>query len=283
MGTGQRQTHYFKDLNAIKEVAKEENIEVNGSTFEELFWDRYVGADETYKSKLKALYRGEQTLKETIMNILDTMAYTPKYMVKDNIEFIKVVRDAVGTADWFDPKDNNTDYCINNRETIFKNIAKILGVIAEELEHRSNMVKEPIFSSLKPWEIAVQDGRYSEILKDESNYNEVKIAEFKMKEEKLREAFNDDITPGKALDLIIEYWGYMWNFSHVYEAVEYCVTLTEKLTDKPLIRRKMRTFFINQSMQQSVINLTVEHVITEAQPSVNTLNRLLAYAERLRK
>lgn len=283
MGTGQRQTHYFKDLNAIKEVAKEENIEVNGSTFEELFWDKYVGNDETYKSKLKALYSGEQTLKETIMNILDTMAYTPKYMVKDNIEFIKVVREAVGTADWFDPKDNYTDYRLNNRETRVDNIADILGVIVRELEHRSNMVKEPIFSSLKPWEIAVQDGRYSEILKDESNYNEVKIAEFKMKEEKLREAFNDDITPGKALDLIIEYWDYMWNFSHVYEAVEYCVTLTEKLTDKPLIRRKMRTFFINQSMQQSVINLTVEHVITEAQPSVNTLNRLLAYAERLRK
>lgn len=283
MASGQRQTYYFKDLNAIKEIAKEENLEVNGSTFEELFWDKYAGTDETYKSKLKALYSGEQTLRDTIMNVLETMAYNTRYMKKDNLEFIKVVREVVGTAEWFDPEDNYTDYRLDNRKTRVDNVADILGVIVRELEHRSNMVKEPIFSSMKPWEIEVQDSRYATVLKDESNYDEVKIAEFKMKEAKLRASFTNDITPGKALDLIIEHWDYMWNFSSVYEAVEYCITLSDKLNDKPLIRRKMRTFFINQSAQQAVINLTVEHVINEAQPSANTLNRLLAYAEKLRK
>lgn len=283
MGAGTRQTFYFKNLDALKEVAKEENIEVNGNTFEELFWDRYVGSDETYKSKMKMLYSGDKTLKETIMNVLDVMAYTPKYMKKDNVEFIRVVREALGAAEWFDPEDNYTDYRLNNRETRVDNIADILGVIVRELEHRLAMVKEPIFSSMKPWEIPVQDDRYSEILKNEANYDEVKIAEFKMKEERLRSSFTDDITPGKALDLIIEYWEYMWNFSHVYEAVEYCVTLTEKLNDKPMIRKKMRAFFYNQSMEQTVLNVTVEHVISETKPSNGTLNRLLAYAELLKK
>lgn len=283
MASGQRQTYYFKNLNAIKEIAKEENFEVNGSTFEELFWDKYAGTDETFKSKLKALYSGEQTLKEFIISVLETMAYNTSYMKKDNIEFIKAVREVVGTASWFAPADNYTDFRLDNRKAKLDNIADILSAIISELEHRSNIVKKPIFNSMKPWEIDVQDSRYADILKDESNYQESKIAEFKMKEAKLRASFTDDITPGKALDLIIEYWDYMWNFSSVYEAVEYCITLSENLNNKPLIRRKMRTFFINQSAQQAVINSAVEHVINGIQPTPATLNRLLAYAERLRK
>lgn len=278
MGAGTRQTFYFKNLDALKEVAKEENMEVNGNTFEELFWQRYVGSDETYTNKVKMLYSGDKNLKETIMDVLDVMAYTPMHMKKDNVEFIKVVREAVGAAEWFDPSDNYTDYRLNNRETRVDNIADILGVIVRELEHRSAMVKEPIFGSMKPWEIPVQDDRYSEILKNEANYDEVKIAEFKMKEERLRSSFTDDITPGEALDLIIEYWEFIWNFSHVYEAVEYCVTLTEKLNDKPMIRKKMRAFFVNQSAERAAIKLTVSHVISEGQHKAGTWQRLLAYA-----
>lgn len=281
MSTGKRQTFYFKNLDAIKEIAAEENMELNGSTFEELFWDRYVGEDETYKIKLKALYSGEQTLKQTILSILDTMAYTQKYKMKDNINFIKIVREIVGSADWFESNDNYTDYRLSNRETRLDNIADIFAVIVREIEHRKKMVNEPVFKDLNPWDIEVQDERYRDILNDETYYTDVKIEELKIKEAKLRKSFNDNITPGKALDLIIEYWDYFWNFTNVYEAVEYCVTLTEKLTDKPLLRKKMRTFFLNLNSQQKFMNFEIEHALFDAQQQ--HLNRSMAYAEQLKK
>lgn len=279
MGAGTRQTFYFKNLDALKEVAKEENMEVNGNTFEELFWQRYVGSDETYTNKVKMLYSGDKNLKETIMDVLDVMAYTPMHIKKDNVEFIKVVREAVGAADWYDSEDNYTDFRLDNRKTRLDVVADVLGTIVAELEGRIKIVQDmPALKDMKPWELPVQDERYEEILKNEANYSEAKIAEFKIKESKIKASFTDDITPGRALDLIIEYWQYLWNFSFVYEAVQYCITLTKTLNDKPMIRKKMRAFFVNQSAERAAIKLTVSHVISEGQHKAGTWQRLLAYA-----
>lgn len=244
---GKGQTYYFKSLDAIKKIANEERIEVNGAMFEELFWEKYVGSNKIYKGYMKELYGNEKTLRQIVINILDVMAYSTEYMNKQNLDFVKIVRDIIGSTVWYSPTDNYTDYTLDNRETRVNNITNILSTIVRELENRSNIVEKiPVFKNMNPWEITVQDDRYAEILKNKVNYTPEKIAEFKIKEEKLRLSLNDDkILPGKILDLIVENWDYIWNFSSAYEAIEYCVVLSKDLCDKPLIRKKMRTFFLN--------------------------------------
>lgn len=280
MATGKRQTYYFKTLDAMKEIAKEEQIEVNGSMLEALFWERYVGLDNTYKGYMKELYTGEKTLRQVIINILDVMAYSEEHMNKNNLEFVKIVRDILGSSVWYNPSDNYTDYTLDNRETRVNNIANILGTIVRELENRSNIVeKTPIFQDMNPWELTVQDERYSEILKNKDNYTQSKIKEFKIKEEELRFSLNDDnILPRKVLDLIIENWDYFWRFSSVYEAVEYCVILSKELCDKPLIRKKMRTFFLNNDNKTS---FSYEIEIQNLAKHKDTMQRLLRYSELL--
>ena len=279
MATPIKKTYYYTELDAINRIAQEEDIDVNGALFQKLFFDKKLGTDEQIQRILISFYNGEINIKEVFMHILDMMAYTPKYMKQDNVELIKVIRETVGAADWYDPEDNYTDYRLDNRKTRLDVVADVLGTIVDEIEGRIRLIKDmPALKEMKPWELPVQDERYSEILKNEANYSEAKIAEFKIKESKIKAAFTEDITPGRALDIIIEYWQYLWNFSFVYEAVQYCITLTKSLNDKPMIRKKMRAFFINQSAERAAINLTVEHVISESQHKAGTWQRLLAYA-----
>lgn len=279
MATPIKKTYYYTELDAINRIAKEEDIDVNGALFQKLFFDKKLGTDELIQRILIRLYNGEINIKEAFMQILDMMAYTPKYTNPDNVDLIKVIREAVGAADWYDPEDNYTDYRLDNRKTRLNVVADVLGTIVKELEGRIRLINDmPALKDMKPWSLPVQDERYSEILKDSENYTEAKIAEFKIKESKIRAAFTEDITPGRALDVIIEYWPYLWNFSLVYEAVQYCITLVKSLNDKPMIRKKMRAFFINQSAERAAINLTVERVISEGQHKAGTWQRLLAYA-----
>lgn len=279
MATPIKKTYYYTELDAINRIAQEEDIDVNGALFQKLFFDKKLGTDEQSQRILIKFYNGEITFKELFMHLLDLMAYTPKYMKQDNVELIKVIREAVGAADWYDTEDNFTDFRLDNRKTRLDVVADVLSTVVAEIEGRIKIVQDmPALKNMKPWELPVQDERYAEILKDESNYSEAKIAEFKIKESKIKVAFTDDITPGRALDIIIEYWQFLWNFSFVYEAVQYCITLTKTLNDKPLIRKKMRAFFVNQSAERAAINLTVERVISESPHKAGTWQRLLAYA-----
>lgn len=279
MATPIKKTYYYTELDAINRIAQEEDIDVNGAYFQKLFFDKHMGADEQIQRILIPFYNEEIGIKEVFMHVLDMMAYTPKYMKKDNVEFIRVIREAVGAADWYDPEDNYTDYRLDNRKTRLDVVADVLGTIVNEIEGRIRLINDmPALKEMKPWELPVQDERYSEILKNEANYSEAKIAEYKIRAERINAAFTDDITPGKALELIIEYWQYLWNFSFVYEAVQYCITLTKSLNDKPMIRKKMRAFFVNQSAERAAINLTVKHIISEGQQKASAWQRLFAYA-----
>lgn len=279
MATPVKKTFYYTELDAINRVAKEDDIDVNGAYFQKLFFDKHMGNDEQIQRILIRFYNDDINIKEVFMHVLDMMAYTPKYVKRGNVEFIKVIREAVGTADWYDSEDNYTDFRLDNRKTRLDVVADVLGTIVAELEGRIKIVQDmPALKDMQPWELPVQDERYAEILKNEANYGEAQIAEFKIKESKIRAAFTEDITPGRALDVIIEYWPYLWNFAFVYEAVQYCITLVKSLNDKPTIRKKMRAFFINQSAERAAINLTVERVISEGQHKAGTWQRLFAYA-----
>uniref|UniRef100_UPI001F20DFBD hypothetical protein n=1 Tax=Roseburia hominis TaxID=301301 RepID=UPI001F20DFBD len=282
MGTGTRQTFYYKNLDAMKELAKEENIEINGSFLEELFWDKFVGTDDDFKLNMKLLYSGKKSLKSIIQNIIELMAYNHKYMKKDNLEFIKIIREVIGLSDWSDPEDNFTDYHISNRAFYVDRIARIFGIITKELEQRIELVKSPYFANqdYKPWMLEVQDKRRKDILEKEDNYSEIKIAEFKFREERLKNTFATNNTPGQVIDLIIENWEYFWNYSSVYEAIEYCVTLSENLNDKPIIRKKMRAFFKNLSLKQTISNLTAEHIVKEFEITDSTMKQLQLYLEK---
>ena len=143
-------------------------------------------------------------------------------------------------ASWDDPKDNYTDYNLRNYDSRVYSIADILYFCWTKLKERMDMACNP----LEAYKFPVQDTRYTAVLKNPENYDEAVIDNFKQKEKNLRDALKDShITPARVLDLIIENWEYMWNFSTVYEAVQYCVTLSSTLQDKPQIRKNMRNFF----------------------------------------
>lgn len=243
---GKGQTYYFKSLDAIKKIANEEKIEVNGAMFEELFWEKYVGCDKNYQCIIKNLYKGSQNLRQAIISTLDVMAYSKKYKSFQNVEFVKLVRDMIGTADWDESlNDEYLDYKISDRKRIVNNIADILTTISNELDYRSNIaVQTTILPKIQPWELPIRDTRYAEILNNKSNYDPKKIASLKIEEEKLRSIFSvDNIRPSIILDLLIENWEYFWNFNTVYEAIQYCVILSDRVNDKPILRKKMRDFF----------------------------------------
>lgn len=242
---GKRQTYYFKTLEEIKEIASEEQIEANGAMFERLFWEKYVGYDKNYQCIMKELYEGSKNLRQAIIATLDIMAHSKQYMSFQNVEFVKLVRDMIGAAVWNSSNDEYLDCRISDRKKIVNNIADILVVISKELDYRLNLVVQTTaLQKIQPWELPVKDNRYSEILNDKCNYDPKKIAYLKIGEEKFRsELCADNICPSRMLDLLIENWQYLWSFDIVYEAIQYCVILSDRVIDKPILRKNMRDFF----------------------------------------
>lgn len=251
MSTGVRQTFYFKSLSGMKKLATEENIEVNGNTFEELFWEKYAGADANYNFQIRCLYNGEKTLQDVLQSFTEIQAYNEQYIKKGNVKFVKIVRTAIGSSEWIPRGEYRGDYHVDNRIHHVDNLAEIFNVIARELEARVKVLEQPIFkhSDIKPWTLEVQDNRYEEILTNEANYSPAIIEQFKHKANYFLSAIEENTYPGQILDLIIANWDYFWNFTSTYEAVEYCIALSAKVTDKPLIRKSLREFSIQTNSE----------------------------------
>lgn len=278
--TGTRQTFYLKTFEGMKELAEEEQIEVNGATFEDLFWNEYSGGDKNYTLQIKWLYNGDQNLENTLQNMTELMAYSEGYMKKENIDFLQVVRDAIGSSDWTDEDVYKGDYQLGNREYHLDNVFDIFYIIADEIKRHKELAETPMFKEQdkKPWDIPASDNRRKELLRDASIYSEAAIESFLQKEKNIRAELSKGVTPGRAIDLIIENWDYLWNYSSTYEAIEYCIVLTRRLTDKPMIRKKLRQFTKRISSEKQILNIIVESTLRENETE-NTTNRLLKYSE----
>lgn len=278
--TGTRQTFYLKTFEGMKMLAEEEQIEVNGATFEDLFWSEYSGGDRNFTQQIKWLYNGEQNFEHTLQNMTELMAYSEGYIKKENIEFLQLVRDAIGSSNWTEEDVYKGDYSLVNREYHLDNIFDIFHIIADEIKRNIELAETPLFKEQgkKPWEIPASDNRRKDILKDASNYSEAAIESLLQKEKVIRAELDSGVTPGRAIDLIIENWEYLWNYTSTYEAIEYCIVLSRQLTEKPLIRKKLRTFAKRVSSENQILNIIVKSILRENETE-NTTNRLLKYSE----
>lgn len=278
--TGTRQTFYLKTFEGMKKLADEEQIEVNGATFEDLFWCEYSGGDKNYTRQITRLYNGEQNFVHTLQNMTELMAYSEGYMKKENIEFLQVVRDAIGSSGWTDEDVYKGDYHVGNREFQLDQIFDIFHIITDEINRNIELAETPLFKEQgkKPWEIPASDNRRKELLRNASIYSEAAIESLLQKEKVIRAELDSGVTPGRALDLIIENWEYLWNYTSTYEAVEYCIVLSRQLTDKPLIRKKLRQFTKRVSSENQILNIIVKSILRENETE-NTTNRLLKYSE----
>lgn len=278
--TGTRQTFYLKTFEGMKMLAEEEQIEVNGATFEALFWSEYSGSDKNYTRQITRLYNEEQDFEHTLQNMTELMAYSDGYIKKENIEFLQVVRDAIGSSGWTDEDVYKGDYHVGNREFQLDQIFDIFHIIADEIKRNIELAETPLFKEQgkKPWEIPASDNRRKELLRNASIYSEAAIESFLHKEKSIKAELSKGITPGQAIDLIIENWEYLWNYTSTYEAVEYCIVLSRQLTDKPMIRKKLRQFTKRVSSENQILNIIVKSILRENETE-NTTNRLLKYSE----
>lgn len=284
MGTGTRQTFYFKTLNGMRRLAEEEGIDLNGSLLEELFWSKYAGTDESYVVCMKNLYDGSNDLKQTLAKILEIMAYSEGHMVKDNINFITIVRDCIGSSDWYNEGENYTDFNIDNKSRFIDAVADIFVILANELEQRKSFVQHtPIMSEIDPWDVShfpAVDNRYENFLTDPSNYENEAIEAFRFRGKKLKENLQENISPGRVLEIIMENWDFFWPHSCVYELVEYC-TILSCINDRPLLRKRIRNFFQEISERQRTVNITVETFKKDVESEFASL-RLFEYLNRLK-
>lgn len=258
----------------MRRLAEEEGIDLNGSLLEDLFWNEYTGTDEAYTFLMKNLYEGSRNLKQTMTGVLETMAYSEGHMVKDNVEFMKIVRDCIGSSDWCENDANYTDFRIDNRWRFVDTLADIFCILADELERRKSFVGTAlIMRDVKPWDtslLPVTDKRREAFLTDEANYENDAVEAFRFRGQSLKKTFEDNVTPGRVIDLIIENWDFFWNYSCTYEATEYCVTLSN-ISDRPLFRKRMRKFFREESERQRMVNITVEAVAKDENAALSQI------------
>ena len=284
MGKGIRQTFYFKDLEAMKNLAEDENMEVNGSTFEDLFWEKYAGSDANYKAIARELYSNDSKIGKCYQDVLQMMGYRDEYLDRNNLDFIKIIRESLNGAAWDNNEDTNfTDYRIENREFHIDNLSGIFKTIVTQLEFRKKFVNESklLSEELTPWDMTVQDERYKDILMTEANYSDKAIENFKYIAQSFEEGLKQAITPKEVVDIIITNWEYLWNFASTYEAVEYCVVLANKLIDKPIIKRKIREFFKAKDNKIGVVNVSVEALVKQPKLTANSLERIATYLAAL--
>lgn len=266
MGTGTRQTFYYKTLKGMRCLAEEEGIDLNGSLLEELFWDKYTGTDESYAVCMKNLYDGSRDLKQTLAGILEIMAYSDGHMVKENINFMRIVRDCIGSSEWCDKGENYKDFRIDNKWRFVDELANIFASLANELEQRKAFVKDnTIMNETEPWDtsfLPATDKRREQFLSNKVNYENDAIEAFRIRGKILKEELRGNASPGRVLELIIGNWDFFWNYSSAYEAAEYCITLSD-INDRPLLRTRMRKFFQDVSERQRTVKLTVESFIKD--------------------
>ncbi len=288
MGIGTRQTYYFKNLPGLKKLAEEEHEEVNGSTFEDLYWKSRIGDDPQYSRFIIYLYTEARTFRECLRDMVQTMAYSPSYMSETNIEFVKVVRSAIGNSDWIESEKEETyhpgDYRLNSRKRyidgvfdIYQNIIRGINDNIEILEN-SPILKN---NGYEPWTLPVGDDRYKKILTESSNYTEEAIGKFQYQYDTIEKELATNITPGQALDLIMANWNYLWQFSVTYEAIEYCIVLSNTLTDNPLIRKQLRNFCQQISLEKKLIDYCTK-VALNNEVKEATSEILSDYAKRLK-
>lgn len=74
MNTGKRLTLYFRYMDEMRKISEEENIQMNGSMLEELFFQRYLGENENLSVLLKLYYSGQMTYRNMLSGIIEYLA-----------------------------------------------------------------------------------------------------------------------------------------------------------------------------------------------------------------
>lgn len=227
MSNGIRQTFYFKNLEMIRQIAEEESIEANGSTFEKTFFEKYIGDNDYYNKIMTDLYNQKIDMKAAIMQIIEYMAYSDNSKVYKNLEFVKIIRDIT----IFD------NIASDIYKTNIYDIVSMLNYYAAKLEYNMN-------THVEPWKLPICDEQLHIILKNPDNYNKNIIENIKLKENMLKNETHIS-TPIHVINAIIENWDYIWNRTFTYQHILYCLEHSNAIQDKPQIRKRIREFLKN--------------------------------------
>ena len=179
--------------------------------------------------------------------MLEMEAYDISYMQKNNKTLISIIRDSIGTSKWAERSQINWecgDYIYSTRESSIDYAFNAIDAVIFHLKNNLSVYKENE-SFGKPWTWPVGDSRHAEILTNENYYKPGAIEQLEQRLTQIRKRLEGDITPGEAIDLILENWDYLWNYNTTYEAVEACVLLADHIADNKIIRRRLRDFSKN--------------------------------------
>ncbi len=280
MASGTRQTLYFKYMDVIKRIAEEENIEINGAFFEELFMNDFLSKDKNFKVHLLNYYSKDSDLdfRDCLARLTELMAYNPEYTEYDNIDFVKVVRAAIGDSPWFSETELHNhytgDYSLDNKHTYVDSAFSVFENAINMVLDNKKFAKENNIE--EPWTLKASDKRYNEIINKEEYYSEEGLNSLEIRIKKIRKELNTDLAPGFILDMIIANWDFLWNFKSTYEAIEYCIRLASNISDNPSILKQLRAFTLKDSTEKQA-----SKIMNETFKNEKLHERLLEYFNRI--
>lgn len=281
-----KKTLYWPHTNATKQISEEDDEQLNGALYENTYFKEKFGTDEAYNRELLKMYDGEQDMQETLRNMTTIQAYNKAYQTTENKSFINAVRMAIGTSDWDQNPENPGDYREDKRKYFIDILTEIPEKITRDLKERKQIAQEEFYAQaeIKPWELNIGDERYAEILGNEENYSDKNIAAYELDEKNFKRELEAAKKPGQILDVIEKYWDYLWKFQCSYEAVEFCIALSENITDNTIIRKKLRNFTKDFSKRREFIQQLQKYVLgLEENSNFDQINRIATYADAIAK
>ena len=245
MNTGKRLTLYFRYMDEMRKISEEENIQMNGSMLEELFFQRYLGENENLSVLLKLYYSGQMTYRNMLSGIIEYLAYDSEHRKSQNLEFLKLMIEIVGSSDWRSGNVIEGDYTNRNRKDHVDRIFNIMDILKMHIQERKDLCESsPALkaANIKPWTMEVNDQTKVDILTKKETYEDMYIEMLDHRRDTILRELNNGVTPGRALELIAENWEYLYPYQSTYEAIEYCAKIAENLNENNILKKKIRRF-----------------------------------------
>lgn len=243
MGTGYRQTYYYKGKEGMERIAKEEKLELNGALLERCFYEKYLGDDEDLSVLMRAYYNNDIDYRELFYRVLSNMEVREEFLVHENIGIVYIVKKVLDGSKWRTDDHISGDFTIEKRRRWTEYPADIIGNIIWHIETQIELAK----GDQKPWELDFSnDSRYHEFVTDKKNYTDEGLAFLKRKLDLINHVIDGSKTgPADIIDLIISNWSYLYRFSNIYTTLQYCVEFADHLNDSETISKSLREYCRN--------------------------------------
>ena len=223
---------YLKERNEMEKLLKEEKLVLSSEVFEDCFWEKYIGTDRNFTFPLKNYYKGSSSFQLTLVIITEVVAYDPVRRKPTCKTLADIVKQAVRGHSWVPENVWVGDYERDNKDRWLGCIYEILENVVEKIDLFSSIFKDEY-----PWNSAA--AKEANITKDvflRRNYLEICANNYKDKIQ------NNKLSPEQAVDLIIENFEFMYQNQSTYEALIFCLLMSNGLNEKEFIMHDLRNF-----------------------------------------